>query len=666
MGNNEVEVPKEGIPPINETIDVPVSSPNLAGAEPDESQPKQVGNNNGLTNSEILREDIEASTKPNQPEGETTPNPRTEATNVEGSSTDESCSLYIARKWQQLGETQETPSPQHVTVKAQKESESTLLQLAPNQEQVGLENQDSDSVSEVAFLDSPVFPTKSNLKSFYGPSRAKIQRLSLGICDPSENHPSAVRLTEGPSTSKRGLVSEGEPETSCPEDATFSRPGSRLDSGEGQESTGPAGSTVADALLAPAQTSQFRISDTGSVSSADFPGEATRTAQLSGSGRALIKEYFDAAPTFCLSPGHPVLVFNEGQVSNVLKVVADEAVRSSIKSMENLIHQVSRLNLGSSRQIPGGRATPRASLAGSQSEYASGVASDTSGALRSDDEFASIGYSYEHSDPESHPFTPPPAGPVGCSQDDPRSRDNLVHIDSPGTQTLACLKAEAVAEKTKTKSRKKLRKAPVTGVEGSRHRVARSSKIMKESYFKGMEWTKTFVSGPVDPRWNPYKFYCQICKGNISIYGRGAREILRHHATDRHLRKDQRWRYEFLSTEDPITKKVKHHVRGRDGKLLTPYELQLELPKFIDVPLVDIGEKLPFYDEYIQGTDYMASSSDNRVRIQVSVLGNHLKSYGDISTLRNFWRDIGVVVNHQSLFTDFDWSKERLSVSISV
>ena len=201
VGNNEVEVPKEGIPPINETNDVPVSSPNLAGAEPDESQPKQVGNNNGLTNSEILREDIEASTKPNQPEGETTPNPRTEATNVEGSSTDESCSAYIARKWQQLGETQETPSPQHVTVKAQKESESTLLQLAPNQEQVGLENQDSDSVSEVAFLDSPVFPTKSNLKSFYGPSRAKIQRLSLGICDPSENHPSAVRLTEGPSTS---------------------------------------------------------------------------------------------------------------------------------------------------------------------------------------------------------------------------------------------------------------------------------------------------------------------------------------------------------------------------------------------------------------------------------------------------------------------------------
>ena len=79
---------------------------------------------------------------------------------------------------------------------------------------------------------------------------------------------------------------------------------------------------------------------------------------------------------------------------------------------------------------------------------------------------------------------------------------------------------------------------------------------MKEAYFKGMEWTKTFVSGPVDPRWNPYKFYCQICKGNVSIYGRRAREILRHHATERHLRKDQRWRYEHLATEDPVTKTI--------------------------------------------------------------------------------------------------------------
>ena len=111
------------------------------------------------------------------------------------------------------------------------------------------------------------------------------------------------------------------------------------------------------------------------------------------------------------------------------------------------------------------------------------------------------------------------------------------------------------------------------------------------------------------------------------------------------------------------TVRVEAVVRGRDGKLLTPYELEQELKYFIDEPLVDIGEKLPFYEDYIRGTDYMASSSDNRARIQISVLGNYLRSFGDINTLRSFWRDVGVIVNHQSLFTDIDWSKERLSVS---
>ena len=56
-------------------------------------------------------------------------------------------------------------------------------------------------------------------------------------------------------------------------------------------------------------------------------------------------------------------------------------------------------------------------------------------------------------------------------------------------------------------------------------------------------------------------------------------------------------RYQYLSTEDLVTKMVKHQFRGRHGRLLTPYELEVELPKFIDVQFVDIGEKVPFYDE---------------------------------------------------------------------
>ena len=117
---------------------------------------------------------------------------------------------------------------------------------------------------------------------------------------------------------------------------------------------------------------------------------------------------------------------------------------------------------------------------------------------------------------------------------------------------------------------------------------------MREEYFKGMDWTRSFVSGPLDPEWNACKFYCQICKGNVSIYGRGPREILRHYAPEQHLKKDKRWLYEYLAIENPVTRIVRHHVRGKDGKVLTPRQIVDELPHFIDVPLVDIGEKFPF------------------------------------------------------------------------
>ena len=78
-------------------------------------------------------------------------------------------------------------------------------------------------------------------------------------------------------------------------------------------------------------------------------------------------------------------------------------------------------------------------------------------------------------------------------------------------------------------------------------------------------------------------------------------EILRHHRTEKHLRKDQRWRYEHLKRIDPVTLQTQHMVRGRNGKLLSKIELAKELPKFIHSELVDISERYAFYEDFIQG-----------------------------------------------------------------
>ena len=77
------------------------------------------------------------------------------------------------------------------------------------------------------------------------------------------------------------------------------------------------------------------------------------------------------------------------------------------------------------------------------------------------------------------------------------------------------------------------------------------------------------------------------------MYGRGVKEILRHHATERHSRRDQRWRY-HLQEDDSVTKVVTHQVRGCDRKILTPYQLELEFPDRWDVEFVEIGESCLF------------------------------------------------------------------------
>ena len=308
----------------------------------------------------------------------------------------------------------------------------------------------------------------------------------------------------------------------------------------------PAGSTIAQALNVQTRRTLLEAGDSDSAFiPVGLPSTPKRT-MLGPSSRALIKEIFTNAETFDFPKGHATIAFTEDQISAVVKTVAEETVRTSCDMMERLIQKASELNLGTRANrsfFPEGSTAQGSLRSGS---LTTGRFSETSGALRSDDEFSSIGYSFEQAEHEKI-NAPPKAGYApSCSYKDPRSNTDVCGADSPSGQTLASLKAEALNDRSKRTRNRKGRFSANSGAGGTRRTVTRSCKIMKEAYFRGMEWTRTFVSGPVDPRWNPYKLYCQECKANISIFGKGAREILRHYATEKHLRKDQRWRYEYL------------------------------------------------------------------------------------------------------------------------
>ena len=255
---------------------------------------------------------------------------------------------------------------------------------------------------------------------------------------------------------------------------------------------------------------------------------------------------------------------------------------------------------------------------------------------------------------------PSPPG-FDCSQDDPLSRTPLTVCGSPGAQTLAAVKQEAIRDRSlaRTSGRTTVKsKTP-------RRRIARRGKIMREEYFEGMSWTRVFVSGPLDPEHNPYKFSCLICKDNVSIHTKSPREILRHYSSERHLRKDQRWSYKYLSVTDTITGIVKHRVRGKDGKLLTPYQLELELPNFIDAVLVDFGDRMPFF----RGLHGRTARCHHLTRQQSSSTdlwineGSFLPVFEDISIFRSLWSNLGSVMGLEASFLGFNWGKERLLVS---
>ena len=128
--------------------------------------------------------------------------------NADSSSTDESCSAYLARKWEQLGDVPESNLLSQGTTEMKRSCLSVALALTPVQGGLNDEREDSDSVPVVTFLDSRKYPSKGIIKSSYGPPEPKIQKLSVEIGSENKVHSIPVPLTEGHSDNEGGTTSK--------------------------------------------------------------------------------------------------------------------------------------------------------------------------------------------------------------------------------------------------------------------------------------------------------------------------------------------------------------------------------------------------------------------------------------------------------------------------
>ena len=401
-------------------------------------------------------------------------------------------------------------------------------------------------------------------------------------------------------------------------------------------------------------------------------GPDTHLPELSGRARAILKTYFDETNAFRIPPGQTAVVFTESQAYHLLRVLTDETLRMSHSVMERMIldavrgrpttapSRTGQFKLGARAQTPFRSADSDSSdgetggMPAVDSDFNStdyGELGDSSSFGESDSagEMALISATFKAPVKKPDVQTVPPADQLETvlpgSQDTDRSSQDA---------TLSEVRERTLKSQSKLPDKKtsKPKRQPQRGVP------------MREEFFAKIGWTRSFISGPADPLHNPYMVWCHICKKNFSIRSKGTMEILRHHRTEKHLRKDQRWRYEHLKSTDPITLKTQHRVRGRNGKVLTKLELAKELPKFINVELVDIGERFPFYEDFIQGRTAPLITPESRAKTQLGMVADFIQSHGDIAILRSMWAKISSVTDHQVSLCDFDWGEERMTVSI--
>ena len=391
---------------------------------------------------------------------------------------------------------------------------------------------------------------------------------------------------------------------------------------------------------------------------------ATTDRHLSVKGRSVIRKYFTAATPVQLPAGHTTIAFNEDQVHTILRTIADESVISSYHMMKSLLlHATRGAPKDKKRSMPRRCPTPARRLSGSsgdESSFGGNTTDDyTSGAFNSDEDPYQIGSVCGVDEvSEAGPAAKLPQTPL-----EPEPSTSRAEVTTPTSgsgysstdhQPLTVLKRPRVPDLDSPSPARKRRKM-----------LSKPGKVMKDAYFKGIQWTRTFVSGPLDPVHNKFKFYCMLCKTNVSIYSKGARGILRHYRTRGHKRKDQKWRYVHLQETDEVTGNVTHQVRGRDGWVLTPVELEKEKPFFIDVPLVEAGDRFPFFEEYMASIGGITDPDDLRISTLISLIGTFVPKDGNLSLLQSLWTKVGQFTNHQALFSSFDWGSATLTVSIS-
>ena len=166
---------------------------------------------------------------------------------------------------------------------------------------------------------------------------------------------------------------------------------------------------------------------------------------------------------------------------------------------------------------------------------------------------------------------------------------------------------------------------------------------------------KFSATGPIDRNKNPQKWWCWVCKVELSLMSRGSLELLSHYKSESHLIKEHRIRMEIPGMA----------LYDKDGTEILGISLNEARKKATDtypiVPQRDacrplVGQdSVPNFSSDISPTD--------RILSQISILEHDLRHGGHIKSLTAIYDELSQLTSGTH-FCSQNWSPQRLFVSI--
>ena len=223
--------------------------------------------------------------------------------------------------------------------------------------------------------------------------------------------------------------------------------------------------------------------------------------QFSASGRTLLRKYFVEKDPIALPRNQSVIALTEEQIHTVMKTISNETILSSFHLMKFLLLQVTSgkiLSKENCRHVgastPVGRRCPSSS-GDETTDLDSPNEGYTSGTFNTDDEPGSLSFCLERDESQGTP-TSPTTGQPSTAEHLSAGRNTPM---SPGSGYSLGDYALLSSFLPKSAKSKQLQSPP----RKRRKYLGKPGKTMKEVYFKGISWTKTFVTAPPRPRTQP-------------------------------------------------------------------------------------------------------------------------------------------------------------------